>query len=1730
MELGATPASDPAGADNRRLRPRPLVIRANPNECVKVTLTNELDEVQGDGLPNNPRVGMKVYGPSYDAQTSDGSAVGYNNDTTVGRNETISMYWKAPSEEGTFLFRDQATMSGSEANSGSTGHGLHGAFVVEPAGSTWRDPETGQPLYDGGASGTDHTRLTKQSGDSYIDADIVTTSGAFRETVQISQDELPGGNGFAFNYGAEPAWNRIAVNPAGENPAAEQLAPDAIGEETSLSSWTYGDPALIKLASGKGPWLPNAQRTNLEDCGLENSCYVSNVTHTYPGDPTKIRFSHAGVKETHVFHLHANQWRIESKDSKSTIIDSQTFGPGESFTADLIGGAGSKAKTVGDSIFHCHLYPHFADGFWALLRVHDVLEDGTNKLPDGTRVRETKPLPGAAAPPAADLDFDGQGTDNPGYPRFMPGKYGWRAPQPPNGMSEQRQDDPATTDVDESKDDPTTIEREDLQPATRVVAGRPLDKTALASRTDAISQELSTKLDIEQNRMLPDAKPGAPFTDPCKLNPGAREVTYNVSVIQTDVVYNERGDHDTQGRIMVPTKDVPAILDGTKKPEPLFIRVNTGDCINFNLTNHLPNWYGADAFVKLAQTNMVGGHIHLVKFDVLASDGSSNGWNYQQAAFTDEQAKFNKDIVAGTKPCNWAGCRLENPATWDPKFDSGQIPPGQTITERWYADTELRTVFTHDHHFAALDQNRGYFGALIVEPKGMDFRNPKTGEFYQPGNGSTPGAPTCGTPENNACVGNAAGTAMDVIGPGPSDDFREFGLAIQDFVSLTKKDGDPTSRADTINAPAAPEEFPDDDPGVMGINYRNAPFQLREKDKAGNPSDPAHVFSSAVHGDPMTPVLQTYAEDPVRIRTIQGSQEEQHVLTMNGMRWREEPDDPNSPLINSKAIGISEAFNFEVPRISCAADERSCAGDYLYGGTATDDAYLGAWGILRARSARVPSLLPLPDNPKAADTSLTTPESTATGPATSTTPPESTAPGTACPTGAPVKKYEVVAMQAKLKYNKDGDNDPHGLIYALAADAAAIKDGTKKPEPLVLRANEGDCIEVGLSNRLTPAWLSDHGNAGTAGDPTLPTEPVEGTKSGLRVSLHPQLVKYDVRGSDGSAVGYNRDQTVAPGDRKLYRWYADDVSPGEIGTTNLTDFGDVRGHRHHGLFAGLNIEPKGATYNDPVTGEQIKSGVSADIRVPGPDNDFREFTTFFQDGLNLHDSTGAPIKDEPDHPPTPEEPVPAGLDAEDQGEKGFNYGSSPFDHRLPAEQMSPDGIHPLPRDGRSMADVFSSKIHGDPDTPIFRSYAGDPMKMRVLQGSDKPRQHSFQISGQSWKAQPNDPNSHLIGTQGGISVGRTFNLNLSPFGSAGDYRYGCGVGFHHLSGGLWGIMRVYQPPSAAAGLNPTAIGDVDNPHVGGHPIVPLEVANAATSLTLDAAPATIEPGQATVLSGKLSTPNGPLENRAIVVEAKPAGAAGFTRVAGGEIRTGTGGVFSLADLKPLKTTEYRASFAGSPGTGLAASQSTAKQVIVMGGASLSLKATLTTVNFGQTTNLAGALAKDGAPLANKTVTLEQKPAGATDFAPMPGAGRTAQTSAEGRFSFANVKPVKNTEYRVTFAGDPAAGIRAAESVIGIKVKVVIPLNVAATDLKLGQSRTIAGAVNPSNPAKTGTVELTIKRNGATVLSKPLALSNSRFSFSYRPTAVGNYSVSVGYAGDANHVGSVSLIKGFKVVR
>lgn len=148
--------------------------------------------------------------------------------------------------------------------------------------------------------------------------------------------------------------------------------------------------------------------------------------------------------------------------------------------------------------------------------------------------------------------------------------------------------------------------------------------------------------------------------------------------------------------------------------------------------------------------------------------------------------------------------------------------------------------------------------------------------------------------------------------------FREFALFVHDFALLFDRDGKP------LNPPEVPGSH--DDPGVMGINYRCEPMRERLK----HHEDPAYIFSSYVHGDPATPILETYPGDELMIRLLDGAHEEQHAFNITGMYWRKEIADPASPMAASQTIGISEAFNLNIK-------ELYQAGDYLYYFGGSDD-------------------------------------------------------------------------------------------------------------------------------------------------------------------------------------------------------------------------------------------------------------------------------------------------------------------------------------------------------------------------------------------------------------------------------------------------------------------------------------------------------------------------------------------------------------------------------------------------------------------------------------------------------------------------------------------------------------------------------------------------------------------------------------------------------------------------
>jgi hypothetical protein len=216
---------------------------------------------------------------------------------------------------------------------------------------------------------------------------------------------------FMINYGsggvgAEVIANRLKVGPMGD-------CMDCAFEEFFLSSFTVGDPALLvdvpanvgleSLKPGrldkpdqvgvslKGKLAPEVQqqldRLQSQRPGVpllgpkaEKTYYPhdpANVHHSYIGDFVKFRNLHTG-KEQHIYHLHNHQWLFNPNDDNSNYIDAQAIGPGSGYTYEIaFGGSGNRNKSAGDAVFHCHYYPHFAQGMWYLWRIHDVFEAGT---------------------------------------------------------------------------------------------------------------------------------------------------------------------------------------------------------------------------------------------------------------------------------------------------------------------------------------------------------------------------------------------------------------------------------------------------------------------------------------------------------------------------------------------------------------------------------------------------------------------------------------------------------------------------------------------------------------------------------------------------------------------------------------------------------------------------------------------------------------------------------------------------------------------------------------------------------------------------------------------------------------------------------------------------------------------------------------------------------------------------------------------------------------------------------------------------------------------------------------------------------------------------------------------------------------------------------------------------------------------------------------------------------
>ncbi|MCQ4041481.1 multicopper oxidase domain-containing protein [Streptantibioticus rubrisoli] len=1059
---------------------RPLVLRVRRGERLRVRLTNELSRPTG----------MTMQGVQYDARTQDGLAAGANPDTSVAPGGTREYEWVCE-HEGVFHFGDMADARGEGAQS----HGLIGALVVEPPEATWTEPETGSDLASG------------------LYADVHLPDRSFREFV-IFMMEYPsndnpadiagalaaggmggmsgtggtGGTGGMGDMGAMPmaaapsalpTAGRAAALPDGasEAVAAAGRAPDAAD---TLADLTPPNNAMLPVNLRIEPmeWRMYEYMRMMRDGVLDpvrdaqtgeelhHSSWMFGDPYTpvlrgYQNDPTVIRLVHGGMRDTHVFHTHLHQWRVDTGDGGSRIVDSVSISPQEGMTLELIGGLGSVQGAVGDSLWHCHMYVHFHMGMWGMFRIFDTLQDGSGTYPDGTPIAALRPLPHRPLPALPT-------PERPGFPAFLrdTAKYPQKNPRPP---------------------------RTPQQPLGMGREPTPLEAAAF----------------------IDDPRPGEAFT---RIGPRDAPVRrYHLVVAEGTVYYH--GDpadeqamtwHDHRGHFFALAEEIEQagglpefqrqLEAGERRLEPLVIRGHRGEVLELTLTNMLPTGKQAQTAFDPALPFQpeCSLHTHLVKYDPLISDGSAIGWNY----------------ISGTTTADQGEQAYDQYNSW---------------TYRWYLDEELGTILFHDHLLANYRQRHGLFGVMVAEAEGT--------EWLSPADGTT-----------ELRRGSEA-----VLRLPDGERLREFVLTVADFVPLVEHmGGQPGAPINPPPVPGGP-----DDQGVFGVNYRCEPLVSRG-------GDPADWFSSTVHGDPGTPLLRAYPGERIRLHIVQGSHDLQHSFNINGLRWRDQGAGSGAPWQYQRTFGISNAADLEL-------DPARGAGDYLWSFGATDDLWLGAWGLVRLHDRIRPDLPPLP----------------------------SAVPGLQpLPPRERVRRYTVYARAREIDYSASRI-DPYGLVYEV--------DGEPVDGPLVLRCRAGEWVEVTLVNEL------DGPPPASPLDPTLlaKDDPGSRTISG-RVSLHPNRLSYDVRADDGACVGQNADSTVKPGGSYTYSWYA-----GEPGVALLRDQADVVTHMRRGLVGALVVEEADATPYDPDSGRERWVGEQAVVRRLDAEP-VHELVLVPQDGLRLY--------------------------------------------------------------------------------------------------------------------------------------------------------------------------------------------------------------------------------------------------------------------------------------------------------------------------------------------------------------------------------------------------------------------------------------------------------------------------------------------------------------------------------
>ncbi|MCA9451955.1 MAG: hypothetical protein KC584_04890, partial [Nitrospira sp.] len=327
-----------------------------------------------------------------------------------------------------------------------------------------------------------------------------------------------------------------------------------------------------------------------------------------------------------------------------------------------------------------------------------------------------------------------------------------------------------------------------------------------------------------------------------------------------------------EGKIYVLEDEVTKVA-GDYHPMPLTIRANVGDCIKVNLKNKMKE---------------------------------------SRASFSAISLAFNPKDSLGANVGNNPGDQT--------------IAPGESKTYTYYADPfngEISSL-VWDWGNVMLNPRNGLFGAVIIGPKGSQYRDPKTGADISLKNSWE------------------ADVIVDRTIPGQEHrrNYRDVALLFQDEDNIIG-----TSFMPYVQNVA----------GLTGVNYRSEPYLHREEAGCtlGRMFQPCEVDNPQ---DPVTPIIHAHAGDPVRIHVFGANSEQNGMFSVEKHEWPIEPFMPGADQISVVEFAGSETIDVFIPS---AGGRDMLAADYVWNNQRLPYSQSGQWGYLRVLPKNDQRILPL---------------------------------------------------------------------------------------------------------------------------------------------------------------------------------------------------------------------------------------------------------------------------------------------------------------------------------------------------------------------------------------------------------------------------------------------------------------------------------------------------------------------------------------------------------------------------------------------------------------------------------------------------------------------------------------------------------------------------------------------------------------------------------------------------